>query len=269
MGVRVRWRLWMARTVPAPALLAAFTGGVIVVVPVMLWLGVGRREVVRVVPGRPAAAQEGSADAKLVTPILRQSLREIDHWAAPASSGQPVEEFLSAQGHLGAQRYFASGCAADEVVRALDRQLAIQMTVARAHLALDPFGTGGFRLLSGRPGEALTCLGGALDQVPEDAVRERVEIVRLLARLALAAPVEAPLKDLMRREATRTVDGASDAAPGPVYALHAYLALESDLAVAGETVRHALRSQLDPAVQAALREVVSRRFSRIAASWEL
>jgi hypothetical protein len=259
----------MARTVPAPALLAAFAGGAIVVVPVMLWLGVGRREVVRIVPGKPAAMQEADADVRAVTPILRQSLREIDRWAAPAASRQPVEDFLSAQGNLGAQRYFASGCAADEVVRALDRQLAIQMTVARAHLTVDAFGTESFRVLSDRAGEALTCLGGALDQVPEDAVRERVEIVRLLARLALAAPANAPLKELVRREAVRAVDGASDAAPGPVFALHAYLGLESDLAVAGETVRSALRSQLDPAVQAALREVVSRRFSRIAASWEL
>src|SRR5262249_10498386 len=156
------------------------------------------------------------------------------------------EEFLSAQGNLGAQRYFASGCAADEMVRALDRQLAIQMTVARAHLTVDAFGTEGFRLLAGRAGEALGCLGGALDQVPGDAVRERVEIVRLLARLGLAAPANASLKDLVRREAIRAVDGASDAAPGPVYALHAYLGLESDLAAAGETVRSALRIQLDP-----------------------
>ena len=81
---------------PATTLLAAFAAGAVVTVPPILWLGVGRREVVRLVPA-PAATAIGQtrlrasvsdplAPALKLTPVLKQALRDIQRWAKPSKA---------------------------------------------------------------------------------------------------------------------------------------------------------------------------------------
>jgi hypothetical protein len=209
-------------------------------------------------PARPALSS-----------ALHRSFQDIERWAKPTPAGGNVEAFLAAQsGGRDAER-FPAGCAAPPVVEALARQVAIQRTVARSRLAVDAFGTRAFRALAPHAAAAVVCVEGALSRLPDREVEERVELIRLLARLAPGEASSEQAKALLQQEAARSVLADSPAAPGPVYALHAYLSLEADLAQAGETVRRAVRAQADPAMRAALREVVSRRFSGLAASWAM
>lgn len=280
MGIRTQWRLWRAKTVPATTLVVAFLAGAVVTVPPTLWLGVGRREVVRLVPaasaltmGHTPAATSVSARHTL-TPVLRQSLHDLERWAKPSTAARRVEAFLAAQGGSAAARHraidrFPTACASPKVIAALDRQLRIQITIKRSRLSIDAFGTKAFGLLSQDVGAAMTCLDGALTKLPDAASSARVELVRLMARLAPAETDHARAMAAFRREASRAVVASSEAAPGPVYALHAYLAVEGDLARAGETVRNTVHAQRDPVMQLALKEVVNRRFSQLVTSWAM
>lgn len=249
MRLTAHYRLWKARTVPATALVVAFAGGIAVAVPATIWSGLGQREVVRVV--RSGAPSQPT----VLTPSLRQTLRDLERWARPGSENAQVEALIGAQAE--ATPALDAACGPAEVVEALGRQLAAQRTVAGAQLAVDPFATAAFAALAARPGAAAACLEGALARAE---AADRLQLVRLLARLASSGG-EAAMKAALAREATRSPVVGGEAAP--VYALHGYLAVESDLAAVGDVVRRAMHAHPDPALQSALRAVATRKLSAL------
>lgn len=259
MRLTTRWRLLRARTVPATTLLFGFLAGAVAAVPPTLWVAMGRHAPVR----SESVSKEG---ARPYTPALRQSLHELTR--APRSGGgaERIEAFVTGQGQGGTPAV-AEGCATPATRVALGRQLAVQRTAAEARLSADPFATRAFDALLRDAPAALACLDSALEH-SSAAEPARVEWVRLAARISRAVPAaSARAKQLLLREALRSVDATSGVAPAPLYALHGYLDIEPNLTSAGDMVRHALRAQTDPTVRAAMREVVSKRFSGLVTSW--
>lgn len=248
------YRLWKARTVPSIALVWAFGVGAALAVPATIWSGLGQREVVRIVRAGPEPKARG------LTPPLRRSLEDLARWSRPSASSAEVDALLGAQEEVAP--VFAAACAPVEVVRALGQQLAAQRTVVSAQLKVDPFATAVFQRLTARAAEAAPCVAGALERA--DAT-ERVQLVRLLARLATSSGSEVA-KAALGREAVRRVDAGSVEASAPVYALHGYLAVEKDLTAAGDLVQRTVRAHEDPQLRSALREVASRKFAALVPS---
>jgi hypothetical protein len=248
------YRLWKARTVPSIALVWAFGVGVALAVPATIWSGLGQREVVRIVRAGPEPKARG------LTAPLRQSLEDLARWSRPSASSAAVDTLLGAQ--AAAAAVFAAACAPVEVVQALEQQLAAQRTVVGARLEVDPFATAAFQRLATRSAEAAPCVAGALERA---APAERVQLVRLLARLATSSGSDAA-KAALGREAVRKVDATSVEASAPVYALHGYLAVEKDLTAAGDLVQRTVRAHEDPQLRSALREVASRKFAALVPS---